>query len=119
MTRADAIVVLLTLAMLPALYIYSWGESSRGTNAVVSFARAQPTTFGLDENRIVEIEGSRGKSILEVNDGAIRFVASPCHGKQCIHAGWLRLSGDFAACLPNQVSVLVAGDKRRFDAINF
>jgi len=68
---------------------------------------------------VIEINGTRGLSTLEFNDGAVRFVASPCRTKRCIHAGWLRRSGDFAACLPNQVSVLVAGAERRFDAINF
>ncbi len=86
---------------------------------MVSFASTPPTTVGLGEDRTIEIEGSRGKSMLEVSDGAIRFVDSPCRTKRCVHAGWLKLSGEFAACLPNQVSILIAGDKRRFDAINF
>jgi hypothetical protein len=54
-----------------------------------------------------------------VHDGRIRFVASPCTGKQCIHSGWLDNDGEFAACLPNLISITITGRNPRFDSINF
>jgi hypothetical protein len=49
----------------------------------------------------------------------VRFLASPCRGKQCIRSGWLAHEGDFAACLPNGVAVEVLGPERGLDAINY
>jgi hypothetical protein len=60
-----------------------------------------------------------GPSRLLVQDGRVRFTASPCRGKQCIHSGWLAHEGDFAACLPNGVAVEVLGPERGLDAINY
>jgi len=119
MTRADVILLLLTLLTLPLVYNHYWGERGAGANAVVAVADSQPATISLNDDRRIDVNGARGTSVIEVHGGAVRFVDSPCNSKQCIHAGWLRLSGDFAACLPNKVSVLITGNQRRFDAINF
>jgi hypothetical protein len=45
------------------------------------------------------------------SDGSIAFYASDCPDKLCIHSGKLRLSGQFAACLPNRILVKIVSDK--------
>lgn len=42
-------------------------------------------------------------------DGSISFVQSDCPDKICIRSGRLRLAGQMAACLPNQVYVKITG----------
>ena len=47
---------------------------------------------------------------LEVKDGAIAFVDSPCPDHLCENYGWLSREGDWAACLPARASLtIVAG----------
>ncbi len=79
--------------------------------------RLQP--LPLDQDRVLHVRGRLGVSTIEIHQGAVRFLDSPCHGKLCIRSGWQRHAGDFAACLPNRVSLLVRGPDRRFDSINF
>jgi len=76
-------------------------------------------TIDLGHDGEVEVQGRMGPSRLLVQDARVRFTASPCRGKQCIHSGWLAHEGDFAACLPNGVAVEVLGPERGLDAINY
>lgn len=119
MTRADYLVVIATLIFLAWLYPYFWGNGSRGEQAVVRAVGQQATYYPLTENRRITVRGTLGNSIIDIHDGRVRFVDSPCQGKQCIHTGWLNADGQIAACLPNGVSVTVQGRDSRFDAVNF
>jgi len=70
-------------------------------------------------DRRLQLEGPLGNSTVELRDGQARFLDSPCTGKVCIHSGWLNSTGEFAACLPNRISIQLLGMHPRFDAINF
>jgi len=51
-----------------------------------------------------------GDTVIAVKDGAIAFIESDCPNQECIHAGWLRIPGATAACLPNRVSITLTGE---------
>ena len=119
MTLADKIVVALALTLLPFLYIEFWGNSSQGEVVLIRSASNEDITLSLDQNKQLEIKGALGTSFIEIKDRQVRFVDSPCQGKQCIITGWLNKDGQLAACLPNGVTVQIIGRDQRFDAVNF
>ncbi|MGH8576525.1 MAG: NusG domain II-containing protein [Gammaproteobacteria bacterium] len=125
MTAADRWVVGAALALVAWLYVWSWGGSlgsgsdTAGVLAEVVVAGHPVEAIDLGRDGEVEVQGRMGPSRLLVQDGRVRFTASPCRGKQCIHSGWLAHEGDFAACLPNGVAVEVLGPERGLDAINY
>jgi hypothetical protein len=119
MTRADWIVVILAVALLPGLYIHFWGGQGPATTVRISASGQQDITLPLSSERRFSIHGPLGDSVIEIHDGRVRFISSPCRGKQCVHSGWLSHSGELAACLPNGIMVSVMGRERRFDSINF
>ena len=47
---------------------------------------------------------------LEVKDGAIAFVDSPCPDHLCEGYGWLSRQDDWAACLPAKANVVVMSE---------
>lgn len=65
--------------------------------------------YSLSEDRVITVSGPLGDTILEVSQGTVRFVASPCRDQICVAAGELRETGQWAACLPNRVFVTVTG----------
>jgi hypothetical protein len=128
MTAADRWVVGAALALVASLYVWNWdgplgldaGRSdAAGVVAEVVVAGHPVETIDLGRDGEVEVQGRMGPSRLLVQDGRVRFTASPCRGKQCIRSGWLAHEGDFAACLPNGVAVEVLGPERGLDAINY
>jgi hypothetical protein len=119
MTRADWIVLIIALALLPAVYIYNWSADTRATQARITDAQQHTHTIMLDHDQIIHVHGKLGDSVLQVQNGKIRFIKSPCTTKFCIHSGWLKFNGDVMACLPNGVYVEVSGGETKFDSINF
>lgn len=119
MTRGDYVVVALALALLPWLYVTHWTSGAPGDTAHVLDGTGHEVVVPLDTDRRMEIAGPLGDSVIEVRDGSARFASSPCRGKQCVHAGWLKDGGDFTACLPNRISLAIAGVGGRYDSINF
>lgn len=119
MTRADWILLAVVSALLPLVYLTVWRASETGTEITIRAGNQAPLTVSLAEDRQLHVDGRLGDSVIEIRAGKAHFAASPCTSKVCVHSGWVQQSGEFAACLPNGVSLTVAGGKRRYDAINF
>ena len=118
-TLGDWLVIIVALIWVITLYTVYWGQSVYGNQASVFIAGKHWTTIDLYENRTLTVKGKLGDSQLEVMDGKIRFISSPCDGKQCIYQGWIHQSGEIAVCVPNGVSVRILGPDPRFDTMNF
>ncbi len=119
MTRADWLVLLLAIALLPVLYTKYWGAGGPADRARIAANGQAPLEIPLSRNQQLHIHGPLGDSVLEVKDGRARFLSSPCPGQQCVHSGWLARAGDLAACLPNGITLSLQGARPRFDSINF
>lgn len=119
MTRADYLVLIFALFLLPYLYITYWGNDSQGEIVQIQIANGETLKLPLDQNKHLEIQGVLGTSTIEIKDRQVRFVSSPCQGKHCIISGWLKKDGQLAACIPNGVTVQVMGRDPRFDTVNF
>jgi len=118
-TIGDRFILTLALMAVAVLYVVYWGQSVYGNQAVVSIAGKHWRTVDLYEDAFYSVEGAKGISQLEVHNGKIRFIASPCDTKRCIHQGWISQSGEIAACVPNTISVRILGPDPRFDTMNF
>lgn len=119
MTRADMIVVILAVALLPFLYITYWGPPQQGDALRVMVNGKETMTISLHEEKHITVQGSLGDSVINIHEGKARFISSPCRSKQCVHTGWLGHGGEFAACLPNRVSIAVIAQEQRYDSIVF
>ncbi|MEZ5672062.1 MAG: NusG domain II-containing protein [Thiotrichaceae bacterium] len=119
LTFADMVILGLSLLILLWLYSYYWiGNSAQADYAIIMVDHEISQRIELNHDQIVKVRGILGETVLQVEAGKIRVIASPCTGKQCIHAGWLHISGDFTACLPNRVSIEVhSRAKNQYDAI--
>jgi hypothetical protein len=116
---ADAIVVAVAALLVGAAWAALWSGGGPGEFAQVSAPGAPARQLPLARDVTLEVPGRLGDSRLEVRDGRVRFVDSPCVGRLCVHAGWLARSGQVAACLPNGIVVEVSGGDREFDAVTF
>jgi hypothetical protein len=114
----DFLILAIAAAIVGASYGAFWSNRIEGDRAVVSVGHETTARLSLSNAGRFSVEGILGESLLEVRDGSVRFVDSPCPGRYCIHTGWISLTGQVAACLPNGVVVEIGGGVREFDAIN-
>ena len=119
MTRADLILIIIVMSILPFMYTRLWTGNSDAGYLQIQAASKTPITEELSPDRTIHINGPLGDSVIEINNGRTRFISSPCRNKVCVQTGWLETSGDLAACLPNRISIFLLGEHPRFDAINF
>jgi len=118
-SRGDAMVWLLAATLLVGLYAMLWQADGHGAEAVVLVNGKRWARLDLFQDQNLKVPGPLGHSHIQVRDGQVRFINSPCPNKLCIHTGWLSQGGEVAICLPNKVSLQILGSDPRFDAINF
>lgn len=119
MTRADWVIVAAAVALLPFLYAAYWSGATPADRLQVLVNGNEVLETALSTDQELTVDGALGASHIKVAGGRVRFTDSPCDNKQCVHSGWLQHGGEFAACLPNRVSIVVTGLNNRFDTINF
>lgn len=120
MTRGDLLAIAAAAVFVGALFARYWQPPVAATQFEVRVAGETQARYGLDVDREIRIDGRVGTSLLKVQHGRVRFVASPCRNKVCVHGGWLSHSGDAAACLPNRVSIALSGNAGEgLDALSF
>lgn len=118
-TFADKLVLAVALLLLPVLYVHYWSDEGPAATVRIAASGQADVELPLSVDRRVTVHGPLGDSLIELKDGHVRFLSSPCRGQQCVHTGWLARAGELAACLPNGITVNVVGRGTRFDSINF
>ncbi|MGJ8669696.1 MAG: NusG domain II-containing protein, partial [Oceanococcus sp.] len=103
MTVADKVLVVLILVAIGALFRYQW-TPPRQAHSVTITAPHMQQSFSLQHDQHLHISGAKGDSELEISDGAVRFLSSPCRHKICVRSGWHQRAGAVAACVPNRIS---------------
>lgn len=75
--------------------------------------------LSLQRNRSITIAGPLGETTIEVSAQRARIARDPSPKQYCVRQGWLKDAGDVALCLPNQVSIEIAGANEYVDSINY
>ena len=65
--------------------------------------------FPLDAEETIPVPGPLGNTIIRIHDNQAWVESSPCDNQICVAAGRLHMHGEFAACLPNMVLVMIEG----------
>jgi hypothetical protein len=103
----DAAIIALTASITALCAVQVYGGEGRST------LRIQGTdgswVYPLDRTVRLELDGPLGTSIVELDGGAARFLASPCTGKICLRSGEIHRRGQWIACLPNGISLVIEG----------
>ena len=118
-TRGDKLIAFIALVLLFTIYWMFWIQSGLSGQAAIYVNGKYWSKVDLYQSQQLEIEGNLGVSVLQIENGKIRFIESPCDNKLCIHQGWINVGGESAICLPNGISVHVLSPDPRYDSINF
>lgn len=116
---------LICLLVLFALFSF-WGtfhladSFGKPGEVVVSLNGQVFGRYSLQGKSTLTVEGERGESEIEIRDGRVRIIASPCLQKTCIKSGWISKPGASIVCAPNRIVVKITGeeDKQSPDAVS-
>ncbi|MDY0269114.1 NusG domain II-containing protein [Trichloromonas sp.] len=101
------IVAVLLLGILASFFLL--GARPQGERVLVERGGRLLFSAPLAENRVVDLEGPLGITRLEIRDGQVRILASPCPTKACIGMGAIACAGEMLACVPNELLVRIEG----------
>ncbi len=115
----DYFAIITSIAIITLFLVFSLENQSRKLQAHIVSSSAE-WYYPLDENRTINIRGPLGTTIIEIKDNGSRVIDSPCPDKICILQGIIRESGQWIACLPNQVLISIKGKiEEKIDEISF
>lgn len=104
--------------MVGASFPLLW-SGERADRAVVRSAGRVVAELPLSRDDSLRVAGPLGESVIAVKRGRARVVSDPSPRQYCVRQGWLEHAGDIAVCLPNQVSLELAGRTKRYDSLSY
>jgi len=116
---ADKIALFGCVGVIVFLYLQVSSSQYIATSIEVSVGEELTHKLDIQRDQVLKIDGEKGSSVLEIKSNRVRFISSTCSTQFCVRNGWQEHAGDFVACLPNEISVYLPGDNKRYDAINF
>ena len=100
--------VFVGVVVLLAALLYFFTRGGTGRTALIQYGDPQKTMeVSLDKDADYDLDSNGYTVHLQVRDGTIAFVDSPCPDHLFEGFGRLSREGDWAACMPAQVSVTV------------
>lgn len=109
--KKNLIFAVLVLALAGGLFLWQQSRAGVGVTALLEYGdNGETLSIPLDKPCRYDVDTGVLTIHLEVADGAVRFVESPCPDHVCEGFGWLRQEGDWAACLPAK-AMLTVGKK--------
>ena len=94
-------IIIYVLFVLPAM-------GTEGAYARISEGRNIIKKVDLSEEMEFSLEGFPNVVFI-IRDNAIAFAEADCPDRICIESGFLRYSGQIAACVPNRIALVVVG----------
>lgn len=112
--------IVLSLAMVAtawlAIVLWQGGPADR---AIIRAGGKIFREVPLSRDQVIEVSGPLGVSTIAIRNRQARIAADPSPRQYCVRQGWLKQAGEIAVCLPNQISLELAGNVKRYDSISY
>ena len=105
---ADIVIILLALSVsgFSAFMVYLRPQN---ITRVTIQSQTMQWVFPLDAEETINVQGPLGDTVVKIHGNEAWVESSPCDNKVCVGAGRLHRNFEFAACLPNNVLVMIEG----------
>jgi hypothetical protein len=107
---------LLAVAWLTGQFWHRGGAADR---VVVRSGGKVFAELTLSGHQTVTVPGPLGQTLVEIDQRRARVARDPSPHQYCVQQGWLSRVGEAAICLPNQVSIELAGTDKPYDSLNY
>jgi hypothetical protein len=105
----DIILISMLAAGTVILLLLSGAGGEKPEFAEVETTDRRAFRLDLAVDAVREAPGPLGTTRVEVREGRVRVIASPCPLKICVKAGWIERAGEMVVCLPNEIVVRLPG----------
>ena len=112
--------LVLGTGMLVVAWLFAtlW-HGGRADHVIVRSGGKIVAETSLLQDRSIAVQGPLGVSLIKIQQQRVRVASDPSPRQYCVKQGWLKRAGEVAVCLPNQVSVEIAGAQKMYDSLNY
>ena len=103
------IIIILLVAAVTCFSAYSAYLKPQGKTQVLIRGQGSEWTFPIDAEETVIVHGMIGNTTVQISKNRAWVESSPCHNQNCVAAGHVARQGQWTACLPNGVLLMVQG----------
>jgi len=114
----DWLTIFLSLLLVALLTFTIW-DGDLADRAIIRSKGKVFKVLPLSYDRQISVTGPLGVSIINIRNRMARVSSDPSPRQICVRQGWLKRSGETALCLPNQVSLELAGKRKIYDSLNY
>jgi hypothetical protein len=114
----DWLTLLLGIACVILLTLKLW-SGDLADRAIIRSGGKIFREVPLSRDQQVDVPGPLGTSVITIEKGRARISSDPSPRQYCVRQGWLQQAGEIAICLPNEVSVELAGSRKKYDSLNY
>ena len=82
---------------------------SKDSLKVLIQGQGREWTFPFNAEETVVVPGPLGDTIIRIHDNCAWVESSPCKNQTCVETGRIIRQGQWAACLPNNVLLIIQG----------
>jgi len=105
----DIAIILLFLA-LTGFSAYTVYIKPQVTSRVLIQGKSQTWLFPVGAEETVNVRGPLGTTVVRIHENMAWVESSPCENQTCVASGRVRTAGAWAACLPNNVLLMIEGN---------
>jgi len=99
-----------------SLFLIFSHHSEKGTTIHVYSNGKEVFVLPLTRDTTIEVQGKIGKSTIQIKQGRVRMLHSPCPLKLCEKQGFISTTGNEIICVPNRIVIRIEG-RRDIDEI--
>ena len=103
------IVIILLVAGLTVFSAYTVYMKPQKQSQVLIRGKGGEWTFPTEAEETVFVPGPLGDTAIMLRENRAWIESSPCDNQTCVAAGFLSRQGQWAACLPNNVLLIIYG----------
>ena len=104
----DILIILFVIGLI-SFAVYNAYFKPRGISQILVRGQNSEWIFPQNAEENIIITGPLGNTVIRLSDNRAWVEKSPCHNQTCVATGKITRQGQWAACLPNNVLLMIYG----------
>jgi len=117
--RIVDIIIILAVAGLTVFAFYIAYMRPQGTSQVLIRGDAGEWVYPVNAEETIVVKGPIGDTTVRIHGNSAWIESSPCDNYTCIAVGSVSKQGEWVACLPNNVLLIIHGINDDVDGITW
>jgi hypothetical protein len=117
--KAFDIIIIIAVAGLTFFATYVAYMRPHGKDQVLIQGQGGEWVYPIEADTTVVVTGPLGDTKVRIQGNSAWVESSPCDNHTCIAVGSISRQGEWAACLPNNVFIVVNGIEDDIDGISW